>query len=63
MCADNKISVAVHRLMRSEIDKADFFSKIINHDDWEVTVEFSEFVNFMLGPFTVDRFVNFKNRK
>lgn len=62
MCADSKISLDVQWIPRSENDKADFLSKIIDHDDWEVTVEFFDFVSFMFGPFTVDRFAN-NNRK
>lgn len=63
MCADSKISLDVQWIPRSENDKADFLSKIIDHDDWEVTVEFFDFVSLMFGPFTVDRFANFNNRK
>lgn len=66
MCADSKISLDVQWIPRSENDKADFLSKIIDHDDWEVTVvtvEFFDFVSFMFGPFTVDRFANFNNPK
>lgn len=49
--------------MRLENDKVDFFSKIIDYDDWEVIVEFFDFVSLMFGLFIVDRFVNFNNCK
>ena len=63
MCIQNKISLDVQWVPRTENDKADYLSKIIDHDDWEITIEFFEFVNSMFGPFSVDRFANFNNRK
>lgn len=51
--------------MGSEIrnhDKTDFLSKIIDQDVWEVTVDLFDFISFMFGLFTVDRFAN-NNRK
>ena len=63
LCVDTKISLEVQWIPRSENDKADLISRIIDHDDWVITEEFFKFISDMYGPFTIDRFANFNNRK
>ena len=57
------IHLDIEWIPRSQNDIADYISKIRDYDDWEVTYDFFKFVDSLLGPFTIDRFANFENRK
>ena len=41
---------------RSLNDKADYLSKIIDYDDWELAPEFFQQLDGLWGPYTVDCF-------
>ena len=63
LCIHNGISIETQWVPRKDNQKADFLSKIIDHDDWGVSSEFFEFISSIYGPFTIDRFVNSNNAK
>ena len=55
-CLDNNISLEVEWLPRSLNTFADSISRIVDYDDWGLTVEFYERISIIAGPFTVDCF-------
>ena len=58
-------SIVLHTVWipRGQNAQADFFSRIIDIDDWETTVDFFDFLNKMWGPHSVDMFANVNNAK
>ena len=48
---------------RSLNDKADYLSKIIDYDDWELAPEFFQQLDGLWGPYTVDCFASHYNKK
>lgn len=44
-------------------EKSDYLSKLIDYDDWGVSVDFFQFIDSKWGPHTVERFANANNRK
>ena len=63
ICIQNGISIEIEWIPRNRNQKADYLSKMIDHDDWGVSFDFFEFVNSLFGPFTVDRFANASNKR
>ena len=62
-CIQKGISIDIQWIPRSENEKADFISKLIDFEDWGVTLEFFDFMNSMWGPYTIDRFASSLNNK
>ena len=62
-CIDNSIELEVQWIPRSELDRADYISRIIDIDDWQITVSCFESLETSWGPHTVDCFVNYYNKK
>ena len=62
-CVTNSISIDIQWIPRSENEKADYISRLIDHEDWEVSGKFLDLMNGLWGPFTIDRFANFNNKK
>lgn len=59
----NSIDLQVDWIPRSFNDHADAISRIIDFDDWGVSLEFFNHIDHIWGPRTVDCFANFYNRK
>ena len=62
-CMSNNIDLYIQWLPRSENDKADLLSRIVDVDDWAISDEFFQFLDDMWGPHTFDRFANMDNAK
>ena len=63
-CVDNGIELEMQWIPQTKLDMADFISRIIDVDDWQITVtSFFEFLDYIWGPHTVDCFANFCNKK
>ncbi|XP_013410234.1 uncharacterized protein LOC106173608 [Lingula anatina] len=62
-CVENDIILQIKWIPRTQNAKADFISKIIDTDDWEVTENFFNFMNKKWGSYTIDRFANYENTK
>ena len=62
-CVTNSISTDIQWIPRSENEKADYISRLIDHEDWEVSGKFFDLMNGLWDPFTIDRFANFNNKK
>ena len=57
------IDLEVNWVPRENNQTADYFSKLIDSDDWEITQGFLEFLEEKWGCFSIDRFANFNNTK
>lgn len=44
-CSENKIFIEIVWIPRSDNSKADYISKMIDHEDWQTTSEFVEFLD------------------
>ena len=62
-CYNYGINLEIDWVPRSLNDKADYLSKIVDFDDWEVVPEIFQFLNSRWGPHTVDCFATFYNFK
>ena len=66
LCFQNNISLSVEWIPREQNQDADWASRvadIIDIEDWGITDSFYTFLNNSYGPFSLDAFANFYNRK
>lgn len=63
ICNTSNITMEVQWIPRTENAKADYISRMIDHEDWQITFEFFDFLNFLWGPHSIDRFASISNRK
>ena len=62
-CTENGISLEIEWLPRTLNQKADYFSKIVDCDDWVLSVKLFNMLNRIWSPFTTDWFVSEHNAK
>ena len=62
-CFKFGIELDIEWVPRSLNEKADYLSKIVDYDDWELVPEFFRQLDELWGPFTVDCFATCYNRK
>lgn len=55
------IAMEIEWLPRSQNDKADYLSRIVDLDDWSMSAALFQLVVSSWGPHTVDRFASFYN--
>ena len=60
---ENNIDIQMEWIPRTENEKADYISRIIDHDDWGVTQEFFKYIDSVWGPHTADVFASANNFK
>ena len=60
-CLQLNIRLEMSWIPRAENEKADYLSRIIDHDDWQVSPSLFDWLNWMWGPFTVDNFADCDN--
>lgn len=63
ICKEKQISIDLQWIPRLHNCKADYISKMVDHEDWQISYEFFDFVNELWGPFSCDRFASDLNRK
>lgn len=63
LCLQKNIDLKIEWVPRSNNQIADNISKLHDTDDWEVSLEFFQFLDSLWGPHDVDRFASYKNRK
>jgi hypothetical protein len=63
ICTKHSISIDIQWIPRKENTKADYISKMVDHEDWGVTDTFFEFIDNLWGPHSVDRFASVVNKK
>ena len=59
----NAIDIQMEWVPRSENERADLLSRIVDRDDWSVSDALFKFLNHVWGPFTFDRFADYNNAK
>ena len=57
----NKIRIEPEWIPRAENQLADYLSKIVDHDDWQIHPSMFEELDRDWGPHTVDRFASYYN--
>lgn len=57
------IDLEVSWVSRNQNQAADYLSRLVDPDDWELTSEFVELLENKWGKFSIDRFANFDNAK
>ena len=62
-CVRNGIFLEMEWIPRSLNDKADFISKIVDPDDWQISDDIFASLDNVWGPHSVDRFASFYNAK
>ena len=62
-CRINDIKLDVVWIPRDQNKTADYLSKCIDKDDWEITTTLFDKLNTLYGPFTIDRFASNMNTK
>ena len=60
---DNKVDIEVEWIPRTQNERADYLSKIVDYDDWTVKDCYFHAVTSVWGPCSVDCFASYKNRK
>ncbi|CAC5418321.1 unnamed protein product [Mytilus coruscus] len=63
ICKEHNIFIELQWIPRTLNSNADYISKLINHEDWQIPDEFFEFLESLLGPFIIDRFARVMNNK
>jgi len=62
-CAEHSIRLEVQWIPRKENEKADYISRLIDLDDWQITPKLFLRLEELWGPHTVDCFANFYTAK
>ena len=63
LCLRNNVRLEVEWIPRSENEQADFVSRLIDTDDWSISEELFKILSQKWGPFTIDCFACFYNKK
>ena len=62
-CAEHSIRLEVQWIPRTENEKADYISRLIDFDDWQTTHDLFLSLEELWGPHTVDCFANYYTAK
>ena len=62
-CAEHSIRLEVHWIPRTENEKADYISRLVDFDDWQITHDLFQSLEQLWGPHTVDCFANYYTAK
>ena len=62
-CAENQISLDIQWIPRSDLERADYTSRIVDIDDWQTSNSCFEYIEKLWGPHTVGCFANYYNKK
>ena len=63
LCLKNNVSLSVEWIPRTENDRADHISRIIDHDDWGISQNLFEYIDALWGPHEIDFFATDYNAK
>ena len=61
LCMRHDIEIELEWIPRDKNEKADYLSRIVNHDGWSLNPLLFQLVDSRWGPHTVDRFSSFYN--
>ena len=62
-CIKCNLKLQLHWVPRSENQKSDYLSRLIDTDDWQITEAFFQYVNSLWEPVDIDQFASYKNKK
>ena len=62
-CAERSIRLEVQWIPRTENEKADYISRLVDFDDWQITHDLFQSLEQLWGPHTVDCFANYYTAK
>ena len=62
-CTNNNIHLEVQWIPRTELERADYISRLIDVDDWQITPSCFEDLDKLWGPHSLDCFANYYNKK
>ena len=62
-CADNRIHLEIQWIPRTQIERADFISRLIDVDDWQLTRSCFGVLENLWGAHILDCFANYYNKK
>ena len=63
ICIKHKILLDIQWVPRSEVERADLISRIIDTDDWQISNSCFALLENLWGPHTIDCFANHYNHK
>ena len=63
ICIRSGIHLEVEWILRTSNQEADYISRLIDTDDWQITEEFVIFLDGRWGPYSVHCFANYYNHK
>ena len=63
ICIKHKILLDIQWVPRSEVERADFISRIIDTDDWQISNSCFALLENLWGPHKIDCFANHYNHK
>ena len=63
ICYEHSIHLDIEWIPRYCNTRADFISKLVDFDDWQVTEDVFKDLDSLWGPHTVDCFATYYNRK
>lgn len=63
ICYEHSIHLDIEWVPRDRNTRADFISKLVDFDDWQVTEDVFKDLDSLWGPHTVDCFATYYNRK
>ena len=62
-CVKHSIRLEVQWIPHTENEKADYISRLVDFDDWEITHDLLQSLEQLWGPHTVDCFANYYTAK
>ena len=63
LCITNQVELAIQWIPQTELQKADYISRMIDIDDWQITPELFSYLDLIWGKHTIDCFANYYNKK
>ena len=63
LCIDNHIHIEPEWIPREQNQLADYYSRIVDHDDWMLNPYVFNWLDAIWGPHTIDRFANPSNNQ
>ena len=58
ICSSSGITLESAWIPRSENDRADYLSRIVDKDDWLINPSIFRWLDYMWGPHSIDRFAD-----
>ena len=63
ICIERKILLDIQWVPQTQVERADFLSRLIDIDDWQITPALLERIELLWGPHSIDCFANHYNHK